>query len=288
MEGPLNTSPLPKSEIQLIAIDLDGTLLTSRKDLPAGAADVFLAARRAGLKLSIISGRNVCSVNALAKVLPLSGPHVSSGGALITGNHGRPVYARHGLSREDTRAIVKVCRQWDLAIFFHSASSILVENGNGALRLLDVPFYPCPPQRRQDILANWRFDPLKITINGPHEALAKARAELAQNPSGFNMTNAEEDDIEITPRGVNKGYALRQIAALTGIAMPHILVIGDSTNDLPMFAEPCLAVAVANALPEVRQAADLVAPSNDEAGVLWAIQNLALSSKGILNNSGSG
>ena len=55
------------------------------------------------------------------------------------------------------------------------------------------------------------------------------------------------------------------------------MVIGDSPNDLSMFREVDLAVAVDNASPEVKQAAKLIVPSNNEAGVLWAIQNLALS-----------
>jgi len=61
-----------------------------------------------------------------------------------------------------------------------------------------------------------------------------------------------------------------------------MMVIGDSPNDLPMFAEAGLSVAMGNATPEVKQAADRLAPSNDEGGALWAIQNLALSSQAIL------
>jgi Cof subfamily protein (haloacid dehalogenase superfamily) len=275
-------SSSPPSGIQLVAIDLDGTLLNSSKELPAGAADTFAMARRAGVRLSIFTGRNVCSVNALAKFLYLNGPHVSSGGSLISGNGGRPVYARHDFKREETRQIVEVCRRWNLTIFLHGSSRILVENGDSFSSLLQMPFYPCPPQPRQDILANLHFKPLKTTIYGAHDALEKARVELAQCPGDFHLTTAGEEDIEITPHGVNKGSALLEIAAITGIPLQHIMVIGDSPNDLSMFEEAGLAVAVANALPEVKQAADRIAPSNDEAGVLWAIQNLALSPRAIL------
>jgi Cof subfamily protein (haloacid dehalogenase superfamily) len=274
--------PLPPSGIQLVAIDLDGTLLNSQKDLPAGAVAIFSAARRAGVRLSIITGRNVCSVNELAKILHFNGPHVSSGGSLISGNGGRPVYARHSLSRVEMQQIVRVCRRFNLTVYLHGSERILVEYSDGNIPVFKVPFYPCPPQPRQDILANLHFKPLKVTIYGAPDTLEKAWAELAQCPSGFNMTTAGEDDIEITPRGVNKGSALREIAAITGIPLQHMMVIGDSPNDLPMFEEAGLAVAVANALPEVKQAANQIAPSNDEAGVLWAIQNLALSPTPIL------
>jgi Cof subfamily protein (haloacid dehalogenase superfamily) len=279
---PLKNCVLPPSGVQLVAIDLDGTLLNSRKGLPTGAADIFLAARRAGVRLSIFTGRNVCSVNELASILHLTGPHVSSGGSLISGNGGRPVYVRHVLNRQELQQITEICRRWKLTIYLHGSARILVESGDGNMPPFEVPFYPCPPQPRQDILANLHFKPLKATIYGSHDNMKKASAEFEQCSSGFNMTTAGEEDIEITPRGVNKGSALREIAAITGISLQHMMVIGDSPNDLPMFAEAGLSVAMANALPEVKQAANRIAPSNDDAGVLWAVQNLVLSPRAIL------
>jgi hypothetical protein len=278
------TLTLPPSGIQLVAMDVDGTLLNSRKDLPAGAVDVFAAARRAGLRLSLITARNVCSVAELARTLHPTGPHASSGGALITGNSGRPVYKRHGFTREEVRQVVEVCRRFNLITFVDGSSRFLVEKGDDDLPQWHSPFYPCPPELRQDILANLHFTPLKITIhtvNHP-DGVEKAFKELAQSSSDFNLTTSESNSFEITHHGVNKGLALREIAAITGIPLRHIMVIGDSPNDLAMFHEAGLSVAMANALPEVKQAADRLAPSNDEAGVLWAIQNLALSPTAIL------
>ncbi|HUH97715.1 MAG TPA: HAD family hydrolase [Anaerolineales bacterium] len=273
------TPVFPPSGIRLVAVDLDGTLMNSRKELPAGAAAIFAQARRAGVRLSITTGRNVCSVNTLAKILHLNGPHISSGGSMITGNGGRPVYTRHVLSFEETRQIVEICRRFNLIIYLHSGSRILVENRSSFVPQVQRPFYPCSPEPCQDILAALHFKPLKVTIFGAHvpSVLEEARAELAKCPTGFNMTTAGELDIEITPQGVNKGSALREMAAITGIPLQHVMVIGDSLNDLPMFGEAGLAVAVANAMPEVKQAADRIVPSNDEAGVLWAIQNMVLS-----------
>lgn len=282
MERSLKKCVLPPSGVQLVAIDLDGTLLNSRKGLPYGAADIFLAARRAGVRLSIFTGRNVCSVNELARILHFTGPHVSSGGALVSGNGGRPVYARHDFNLLELQQIAEVCRRWKLTFYLHGSSRILVEYGDGNVPPFKVPFYPCPPQQRLDILFNLHFKPLKVTIYGSNGNMDKARVELEQCSGGFNMTTAGEEDIEITPHGVNKGSALREISVITGISLQQMMVIGDSPNDLPMFEEAGLAVAVANALPEVKQAANRIVPSNDEAGVLWAIQNLVLSPRPIL------
>jgi Cof subfamily protein (haloacid dehalogenase superfamily) len=240
--------------------------------------------RRAGIRISLITGRNVCSVSVLARELHLTGPHASSGGALITGNGGRPVYARHGLSRQEARQIVEVCRHWKLTTYLAGAARFLVEKGDEDLPEWRTPFYPCSPQPHGDILAALHFTPLKITAKSLSNpvGMEKAWAELAHSPNDFEITSSEENCIEITHHGVNKGSALREIAAITCIPMRHMMVIGDSPNDLPMFHEAGLAVAMGNATPEVKQAADRLAPSNDKGGVLWAIQNLALSSQAIL------
>ena len=268
-------NPLP-SGIRLVAIDLDGTLLDSSKELPKGAAEIFKEARRAGLYISIVTGRNACSVRALAKTLSFTGPHASSGGALVSGNSGRPVYSRHTLSLADARLIVEVCRRWGLTIFLQNDTQILMENGERFLREVSRPYYPCFPRACKDILAEIHFRPLKTTIYGEHEAVVGAREDFARYDGRFHVTTAGEEDIEITSFGVNKGLALREISTVTGIPLQNIMAIGDSPNDLSMFTEAGIAVAVANARPEVKQAAQVIAPSNDEAGVLWAIKHLAL------------
>lgn len=269
------------SGISLVAIDMDGTLLDSQKKLPAGCAGVFKEAKQAGLLISIVTGRNACSVRALGKELSFSGPHASSGGALVSGNGGRPVYAHHFLTPKNTHRIVEVCRRRNLTIFFQSARRILMENGEPYLSEVTRPYYPCIPQACKDILAEKHFKPLKVTIYGDHDNVQAARAEFEQYPGCFHATTAGEEDIEITSPGVHKGSALREISAITGIPLQNIMAIGDSPNDLTMFQEAGVAVAVANARPEVRKAAQVIAPSNDEAGVLWAIKNLALSPRPI-------
>jgi Cof subfamily protein (haloacid dehalogenase superfamily) len=256
--------------------------MDSRGELPIDVVDVFTVARRIGVRLSITTGRNTCSIIPLSRFLPVTGPHIASGGSLVCGNGGHPIYACHGLNIEVARQVVEICRHWNLTIFFHGNSHILVENPGIYLTQADLPSFPGHPRPCKDILAGLRFKPLKITVYGAGDALRKARVELEQYKLEFNMTHSDADDIEITPTGVDKGTALREVSAVTGISLEHVMVIGDSPNDLPMFEEAGLAVAVDNAMPEVKKAADKIVPSNNEEGVLWAIQHLALSSKPIL------
>lgn len=275
-----NPNPLP-SGIRLVAVDLDGTLLNSRKELPESTAEIFKEAKRAGLFISIVTGRNACTVRALGKILSFTGPHASSGGALVSGNSGRPVYIRHCLRQADVRLIVEICRRWELTIFIQNDTKILMENGERFLREVSRPYYPCVPRPCKDILAEISFRPLKATIYGDHRAIVSAREDFARFDGRLHVTTAGEEDIEVTGFGVNKGSALREISNVSGIPLNNIMAIGDSQNDLSMFSMAGIPVAVANAAVEVKQAARVIAPSNDEAGALWAIKNLALAPEPI-------
>lgn len=271
-----------RSGIRLVAMDLDGTLLNQRRELPDRAREVFAEARRAGLLLSFVTGRNGCSVRQLEKALSPSGPHASSGGALVCGNASRPVYARSAISRPDITHIVQICRRRNLAFFLQSRNKIVTENGE--LHLADNPslFIPCPITPSRDILAELNFQPLKVTIYGEPETLVDTLQDLEHCHGCFHVTSTSKFDIEITPFGVNKGSALHKISEVTGVPLRNILAVGDSPNDLSMFKEAGLAAAVGNAHSEVKQAADIIAPTNDQAGVLWLIENLALSPTRVL------
>jgi hydroxymethylpyrimidine pyrophosphatase-like HAD family hydrolase len=83
---------------------------------------------------------------------------------------------------------------------------------------------------------------------------------------------------ELTALGISKGAALATLAARLGIAREQVIAIGDHENDLPMIEWAGLGLAMGNAIPAARAAADAVIPPVDEAGVAWAINRYILGS----------
>lgn len=73
---------------------------------------------------------------------------------------------------------------------------------------------------------------------------------------------------------MSKGSGLQALAARYGVPRARILAIGDGRNDLPLFAASGYAIAMGNADAQVRARADLVAPTNDDDGVAWALERL--------------
>jgi hydroxymethylpyrimidine pyrophosphatase-like HAD family hydrolase len=82
--------------------------------------------------------------------------------------------------------------------------------------------------------------------------------------------------VEGLAAGVSKGAAAERLAARLGVAREQVMALGDGGNDLAMVEWAGLGVAMGNAAPAVRAAADVVAPTQAEDGAAWAIERYAL------------
>jgi Cof subfamily protein (haloacid dehalogenase superfamily) len=120
-------------------------------------------------------------------------------------------------------------------------------------------------------------DPTKLTIIHWDGLLDRFEAELrAGYGEKIVAVQSRPHFLEITDRRATKGQALKTLAEAAGIRREEIVAFGDSSNDLDMIEFAGLGVAVANARPEVRRAADLVTAANTEDGVAKVIEELIL------------
>ena len=104
----------------------------------------------------------------------------------------------------------------------------------------------------------------------------RARAELQQVPGAY-ITTSGGLNLEVMPRGVDKGTGLAELAAFYGIPLENVMVFGDYDNDLPMFRRAGYPVAMGNAMEDVKRAAWQVTAPNTEDGLAQAIEKYVLS-----------
>ena len=102
-----------------------------------------------------------------------------------------------------------------------------------------------------------------------------ARKEIEDVP-GIEITGALPMNLEINAAGVNKGKAMIELGKLLGIPREEIMAFGDGNNDLKMLKEVGTGVAMENAIPSVKEAAEYVTLSNDEEGVAKFIEKYVL------------
>jgi len=109
----------------------------------------------------------------------------------------------------------------------------------------------------------------------PEQDLESVSAFLDSIPE-INYTSSDEGLLDIMAAGTSKGTAVAEVRQLLGLEKDQVCVFGDYINDLTMFSEAGLTVAMANAHEELKSKALYVTDTNDHAGVARAIEALLL------------
>jgi hydroxymethylpyrimidine pyrophosphatase-like HAD family hydrolase len=207
----------------------------------------------------------------------LSGPQiVLNGAATCDSTTGVPLRFRP-LAPDARRTIIRLVRSYDPgvlascfgldAIFMdqpHPRSGIFAEYGETSLVL--VP----------DLLSDDLPPTAKILLHGTHQQLRSLRESLPPErlPEGVIVTSTTPDFLEFFDAQAGKGLALAALCRELSIPREAVIAIGDGENDIPLFQEAGLAIAMANAAAATRAAAVRVAPSNDEEGVAVVLEAL--------------
>ena len=103
-----------------------------------------------------------------------------------------------------------------------------------------------------------------------------ANEELKETVENVEVTGALSNNIEVNANGIHKGNALLRLGELLGIERKEIMAFGDGKNDRKMLETVGIGVAMANSVPEVLEAADMVTVSNDDDGVAKVIEQYVL------------
>ena len=259
---------LPK----LIATDLDGTLVRSDDTVSAYTHDVLARVKAAGIRIVGATGRGPRLTGLVRTDIPSADYLVLGGGSRVLDvtDPGEHLVLRD--ERLPGQVLAGVLESIERAC--QGPLSILIEAEDGP----ESPLWgdPDPAWRYPDVVeARVRAD----CLTGPvikgfarHPAHDADRLlEIARDavpPSVASITQAGLGYIEICPPGVDKATGLAVVVTALGVDPDDVLVFGDMPNDLPMFAWAGFGrVAVANAHPLVRAAADEIIGSNDDDGV---------------------
>jgi len=264
------------SEYELIAIDVDGTLLTSDFDLAPGALDSIQAVRARGIRVSLVTGRGMVALAPIQQALQIEDqPYIAFGGACIVDPSCGEVIYHCPLIHKDAEMLVAIARQEGVGVVFDWQDKVMCEADADLDTLLREAIGE-EVVRSFDILAEKKTVPTKATLLGDPDRLKKAELALRQKTQGLHMIYAGSIFLEVTRAGVDKGNALRRLAGNLQIALERTVAIGDGRNDKSMLEVAGLSIAVGNAPPELKAVADIIAPTNDEGGVAWALHELVL------------
>ncbi|MHB9033181.1 MAG: Cof-type HAD-IIB family hydrolase [Anaerolineae bacterium] len=263
-------------QYKLIALDLDGTLLTEDLHLSPRVEQALARARRNGVLITLASGRGYPALKPWVKRLDITAPVIGYQGARITDPVSEVTIAEYPFPRELMFELIDFARECDFSLTVYVDDEIYVERKRHSDAFYDK-WFGLPIHVVQDLTVSLPGDPVKFLITGTPDEMDALQPELvARYSDSMQIVRSHPLFLEGLALGVTKGTALAWVAQRLGILQDQTVAIGDSGNDVEMLAWAGVGVAMGNGSPEARQAANLVVPSVDDDGVAVALENLGL------------
>ncbi len=271
--------------IKMIGLDLDGTLLTDKKELTSRTRKTLAKAIQRGITVLAATGRPWMGVPEELRNFPGIRYALTSNGARVIDTSNSKVLIEHLIEPGPAKRALEVCGKYDTLqeIYF---------DGQGyaqADKIKWVERYHKNPNmweymRKTRIPVNDIYALLEQENRGLDKVQALF-ADMEERKKAWEELSREDDlelvgslgyNIEINARGVNKGTALLELGRLLGIRREEIMACGDGDNDTVMLREAGFGVAMGNAGDETKEAADYITLTNEEEGVAHAIEKFVL------------
>ena len=272
--------------IRLIAIDVDGTLLDTRGQIPQANIDAIHDAVSAGIHIALVTGRSYPSARPIADPLPPSITLIVSNGAIERNMDGSRV-ARRLLDRQIARAVLESTRP------FRQLAALVFDRDADRQVMFETMDWEHPGRkgywaRNQSLIAKsvpledaLVEDPIQVMFNGGVDAMRSLYCALHEQADGFavSLTEYLHRDfslIDVTAPNATKGRALDWRAAQLGVSRDEVMAVGDNFNDLEMLEFAGLPVVMANAVDGLKQRGWAVTGDNENAGLAQAIRRFVL------------
>lgn len=263
---------------RLIALDIDGTLLTSRGEVTEGTVRAIHEARRRGVRVVLCTGRSAPEAAWFIQRTGCDSRAVCLGGAAVMDADGARHLRRWDMAPDAAAQVLEALRGKGLACMVFAGEANLLDPYSDRFFRACYPFdsYLDSTVVAPDIeeyLSGHGLPLTKIHARGDPMIFPPLLDRLGRIP-GLALTSSGPDNFEVVAAGVDKGRALCLLGREWGIPEAEIAAVGDSDNDLAMLRAVGCPVAMGNALPEVKAAAHMVTDSNDEDGAAHAILRL--------------
>jgi Cof subfamily protein (haloacid dehalogenase superfamily) len=264
--------------IRLLLSDVDGTLVTTGKELTERSIAAVDALREAGVEFAITSGRPPRGMSMLVEPLALRTPIAAFNGGLVVDPELNVVEERV-IPEQQVGPVVELLDSFGLAVWVYRGADWLVRDPDGPHVEQESRTVEFPPQVVADF-DGVTSDVVKIVgVSDDHEAVEAAEA-AAQDQLGEHVSASRSQAyyLDVTNPHANKGNVARFLARTYGIREEEIATIGDMPNDVLMFAHSGLSIAMGNAHREVQRAARHITTTNDEDGFAHAVERYILRS----------
>ncbi|WP_051656937.1 Cof-type HAD-IIB family hydrolase [Butyrivibrio sp. AE3004] len=274
-----NTKNIKKDlPYRLIAMDMDGTLLTSEKKLLPETLNTLTRVADNGVCLSYATGRALVEMKEYFESTPMIRYAICYSGAIIYDCKDNKVIYRKEILNDYFGKIIEVANKFNGMLTFLTENESIVSSDD--INHMDdfhmgvyQPMYLKVTRQVSDM----------ITESQKHESITKINIyfrsqadrqrgyhELQDLPLTFAL--AEETSLEMNAKGVSKGAALKTLASLLNIPIEETMAIGDADNDRDMLNTAGISIVMMNACTNIKKFANYITKDCDNDGVGYAIR----------------
>lgn len=263
---------------KLIVSDFDGTLLNNDNTISDYVRNTINKYVSCGGIFAVCTGRMLCSILPRVRELGLKGLVAAYQGSVIADIESGKLLRKNSLGVEDCAEICAFaekhnycCNTYSEEVLYTSIPAgdekiEFYENVTG-VKAIYVEGKMSQYVMEKNLICN------KITFLIYPEERERLFNLMRDEFSGrFDVTCSSACLVEISPKGDDKGVALKFIAEHFGIDLTDTVAVGDNLNDLPMIEAASVGVAVGNAVDELKSKADYVTVSNNDGAVAKIIE----------------
>jgi Cof subfamily protein (haloacid dehalogenase superfamily) len=264
-------------KISLVVSDVDGTLVTTQKTLTPAAIAAAGRLHDAGIAFSICSSRPPFGQRMLIDPLRLALPFGGYNGGAIVNPDLSPVEQKL-LAPDAARDTVAMLEDHGItSIWVFTGGEWLIRDRAGDYVDLEIHTIQTPPTVVPSFDGRLAAVSKIVGASKDHNRIATVvAAGQAALQGRATVLRSQAYYCDVTPPGIDKGRLVDLLAERLAVPREEIAVIGDMGNDVEMFRRAGLAIAMANATPDVKALAQAVTLSNDEDGFAAAIDRYIL------------
>lgn len=261
---------------KLLAVDVDGTLLNNKREITPKTKEKIHEAIGKGIVFTISSGRPVQGVQLITRQLGADVPVITYNGAMVITGESRKIIYSCTMKKEDAIQVDRLGKERDTTIAVWSDNQLYVNRMDvRAAKYSELS--GTEPKLYDDIEELIIKGINKILWYDEVERINIFQKELRDmlNPT-INYHTSQPFFLEFVDVNASKAIALGKMGEFYGISREEMIAVGDGFNDLSMIEYAGLGVAMENAPPEIKMAADFVTLSNENDGVAYVIEKFIL------------
>lgn len=280
--------------IQLIASDMDGTLLDAKMNISEENKQAILHAQKQGITFMVATGRGLTEAKPSLDEAGIDCPMITVNGAQAFDSNGKILFTI-GIERKNAQKIMKIFEQhqvyYEIATdhgVYSNHMAQRIENGAAmiarqmphltyktavmmtttfleSLHIVYVDDY-------QEVLDQKHIQILKfIVFNELGSEVLDPLRESLKEVADIIVTSSSANNIEVNHCNANKGAAVQHMAKRLNIPLENVMTIGDNFNDVSMLQLDCVSFAMGNAEEKVKKIAKYETDTNLHSGVGKAI-----------------